>query len=298
VLIPLDGTPEAAQALLPAAALSSDPVTRLETITVAQPASTPEKMSRIDAQLRSTGVDVDRRIVTWRDEPVADLVARTLQEDEDAATSTLIVAASHSGSRLGALRMSFTERVLRSGGGPLLLVGAEYRRAPIPGGGVLLVAVSDPVLDRPLGTLVAAWADCYGFEVEFIHVDETATVTSIVTAGAYQENRRRIKESERLATEVSELIGSPVEFTRVADHDAARGIISRAEQEDVALIVMSSHTRSALAQAALGSIAIEVLNHAPCGVLLLRPESQLRQSVDPTQRQSSASAPVGREVGT
>ena len=51
-----------------------------------------------------------------------------------------------------------------------------------------------------------------------------------------------------------------------------------AERIDASLIVASTHGRTGLARLALGSVATEIVRHAPCPVVLSRPPTLLRES--------------------
>jgi len=58
------------------------------------------------------------------------------------------------------------------------------------------------------------------------------------------------------------------------DRSPAEDILDVAGDEDVDLIVMSTHGRSGLGRWAFGSVAEKVARHSPCPVLLVRQESE------------------------
>jgi nucleotide-binding universal stress UspA family protein len=58
---------------------------------------------------------------------------------------------------------------------------------------------------------------------------------------------------------------------RLVEGDTTPGILRVAEEEGCALIVMGTKGRTGLARMLLGSVAEEVLRHAPCPVLTIRP---------------------------
>ena len=58
------------------------------------------------------------------------------------------------------------------------------------------------------------------------------------------------------------------------DISPAQDILDVAKEEDVDLIVMSSHGHGGLARWTFGSVADKVLRHSPCPVLLVRPPSE------------------------
>ncbi len=59
-------------------------------------------------------------------------------------------------------------------------------------------------------------------------------------------------------------------MTEVAEGDVASIIVDTAVDEDVDVIIMSTHGRSGLSRWVMGSVTERVLRHAPCPVLVLR----------------------------
>lgn len=60
----------------------------------------------------------------------------------------------------------------------------------------------------------------------------------------------------------------------IVDEDIAHGIVTFAGKEDVDMIVLSTHGRSGLAHALIGSVAEKVVRTASCPVLTLRSKSE------------------------
>jgi nucleotide-binding universal stress UspA family protein len=56
---------------------------------------------------------------------------------------------------------------------------------------------------------------------------------------------------------------------------AAEKIIGAAQEKDADLIVMSTHGRTGLTHAIMGSVAEKVVRQAPCPVLTIRPKGEL-----------------------
>ena len=77
---------------------------------------------------------------------------------------------------------------------------------------------------------------------------------------------------EHLAALVDEVAkpDGPVIHREVRAGDAAKGIIDRAGEDDVDMIVMGTHGRSGLDHWLIGSIAEKVVRSAPCPVLTVR----------------------------
>lgn len=85
----------------------------------------------------------------------------------------------------------------------------------------------------------------------------------------FKEELRTESENRlaRLAKEVND--GISIE-TRLVWGNAADQIVKLAESEHFELIVMSTHGRSGLGRFLLGSVAEQVIRHAPCPVLAVR----------------------------
>lgn len=58
--------------------------------------------------------------------------------------------------------------------------------------------------------------------------------------------------------------------TTILEGDARDKIVAVAKKEACDLIIMSTHGRSGIRRALLGSVAEDVVRHAPCPVLLIR----------------------------
>lgn len=65
--------------------------------------------------------------------------------------------------------------------------------------------------------------------------------------------------------------------THVADGEAAAVILDIADDDDVDLIVMSTHGRSGVTRWLFGSVTARVLSQAPCPVLVIRHERPVQQ---------------------
>jgi nucleotide-binding universal stress UspA family protein len=78
---------------------------------------------------------------------------------------------------------------------------------------------------------------------------------------------------EAIAQELVErgrTVGVPVSFL-VWDGDPGDMIVSAAEAENVDMVVVGSHGRSAVGRFFLGSVSDHVVRHATCPVLVVRP---------------------------
>ncbi len=70
----------------------------------------------------------------------------------------------------------------------------------------------------------------------------------------------------------------------------ADAIIDQAIQDEVDLIVMSTHGRSGLSRWIYGSVAAKILEHAPCPVFLVRVQHAQQKEVSPPTEEKSVAA--------
>lgn len=66
---------------------------------------------------------------------------------------------------------------------------------------------------------------------------------------------------------------------RFAPGFPAQGILGVAKEEDVDLIVMSSHGRTGLGRVLMGSVAEEVMRGAECPVMVVKPTAKVEAAV-------------------
>jgi len=109
--------------------------------------------------------------------------------------------------------------------------------------------------------------------IEVLHVNQLFTQDLDVPAGDYSAAHEKLRaeltsEIEGVKAALSKS-GRAVE-TNVVINRPATGILAEARRRNADLIVMGSHGRGTLASAVLGSVSAEVVDHAPCPVLIAR----------------------------
>lgn len=107
-----------------------------------------------------------------------------------------------------------------------------------------------------------------------------AVVTETTGYGMSQVEEPHAYTHERLTSylqEVQQKLSVYLQSSvKVVEGDAASVIVDAAVDEDVDLIVMSTHGRSGLSRWILGSVTEKVLRQAPCPVLVLHEATPLR----------------------
>lgn len=144
----------------------------------------------------------------------------------------------------------------------------------------LLLAVDGSVDSIGAVQMVTTWPPFQGLLARVVSVvpraDEDARIGARRHAAAGEAEARRIDAlrstyqivAQRDATRLSEA-GVPAR-AEVRLGDVADQLITAAIESEADLIVMGSHGRTGLERVLLGSVARNVLYHAPCSVLIVR----------------------------
>lgn len=121
--------------------------------------------------------------------------------------------------------------------------------------------------------LVAAITWPAGSEIDVLHVDLLADVEMDTATEHFIKAHSAVRHlgEERLAALVERLqaAGRTIRGATVSGRPAT-AIVSQAERLGADLVVIGSHGHGALASLALGSVAAEVVDRAPCPVLVAR----------------------------
>lgn len=211
---------------------------------------------------------VDIEVLSVDDEPVSGICAALAS----AADSVLCLATRSRRGLRSALFGSIAERLIREVGEPVLLVGPECRVAVLPAEVGRLVIATDGS-DHASAALAPAarWASAFRLDswlVDVIGPDERVAVHDEDLADVQdQEAESRLRSG---AADLSKL-GSTAQTRVLHGAEAARSIVAFAEQLPAALVAMATHGRSGVSRVTFGSTAMDVVRHAPCPVLVVRP---------------------------
>jgi nucleotide-binding universal stress UspA family protein len=268
VVVPLDGSEFAERALRPACALAA----RIEDARVLLVSCAPDDAAVVEAHLEDRAglfaavVDVHTRIVDDV-EPVEGIL-RTITSTPDA----LLCMATHGrGGLRTAVLGSVAEQVVRRSSEPLVLVGPACRATLLPGEvGRLLVCSDGSAFSDTIVSAAASWGARLQLEpwvAEVVAPDEAVAFPEqpvqnrVVDAAA----ARLVQLAARLETPTS------TAWPQVLHGRPSRSILDFAGRLPAAVIAMATHGRSGFARTAVGSVAAEIVRHAPCPVLLTRP---------------------------
>ena len=290
IIVPLDGSELAEGALAVATAVAHAERTHLVLLSVWE--DTPSVISpAISMQVEAAARDYFEKYLDGIRERLHQPELRTIVRCGDAADAInttadelgarMIVLTTHGRSGLGAwLYGSTTRRLLHESRLPLLVVGPQavgrtdrtqvkHVMVPLDGsarselaivGGIAIASAFSAKL-----SLVQAvpWSyEMYPYATAAMYVPDLDRDLEAGALEYIQRRTARISEVEAHGFVVRGL--------------AADALMAFAECNDVDLIVMTTHARTGIARAALGSVAERML-HASAPVLLLRPGSDTKQ---------------------
>lgn len=273
ILVPLDGSRLAARALTCVKRLLSKDA-ELTLLRVVEPSDAPHDRgpaveAALLAQLERTreelGPDVRCVPQLLRGDPAEEIVRYARESGQD-----LVVMATHGRSGIERwVRGSVAERVLRTCEVPLLLCtpSALEPRHDGPFRRILVPLDGSEVADRIL-PLVEEVARRHGSQVTLLRVEPLVIteVPSPVLSGSLWDPAPL---EQSLEPRRQRLAAAGVH----ADARAVYGVVAAKilqAARDADLLAMTTHGRTGLARWWFGSVAEQVLRHAPCPLLVLR----------------------------
>lgn len=266
VVVPLDGSPLAARALGPARSLAETTGASLALMTTRWDNEVAEARKYLQEQAAALGFDrVETTIVDDRVAPDAILL-------EGREPATVVCMATHGRGGLGqAVLGSVAEAVLRDSDRPVLLVGPSVERGVWEfvhwfAHGNLLMPLDGSKTSEAIVPIAAEWAAM---------LDLRAWVVQVLPAptGGVVESPERDTESAYVRSVAMRVhdAGTATQWEVLHAPDAVDALVTHASRLPATLVAMATHGRTGLARVALGSVAMRMLHHSPCPVLVLRP---------------------------
>ncbi len=267
IVVPLDGSELSARALHPASAIAVRTGADLRVVSaVGHERDVAARARALETQIAQTGILAVAVDVTVANP--ADLIST-----EAGHSDQLVCMASHSRGRVGeALFGSVAEVVVRNARRPIVLVGPHYEPPkPVPLDRVL-VALDGSRPSREVIPFVAEWAEHLGLKVSLALVVTPAATEQALNQSVVVEPVMEAAPLERVAAGLVDQ-GLTVDWDVLHGPDPATSIVRAAVDGSASIIAMTTHGRTGLARIVAGSVAMAVVHHSPCPVLLLRPPS-------------------------
>lgn len=271
-VVPVDGSDFAERALPHAVALAArqsrtDDPGRVLLLACTWPQDPPLEPWLADrAELFSEVVPVDVRMLDG-----VDPAEGILQTAATVPGAVLCLATHGRGGLRAAALGSTAEKVLCQAEVPVVLVGPGAHRTLLPGQRGRMLVCSDgsafaetvlPVASRWASELaLAPWlAEVVGPD-EGVHGPDQPPVVELREAAAGRLRDLAARFGGEPEPQIAVLHGAP----------SSRAICSFASDLPASLIALASHGRTGIVRTAMGSVAGEVVRHAPCPVLVHRP---------------------------
>ena len=261
ILVPIDGGPGGAKALVVGEILADLWNASLEVLTLL---TLGDDLSRreqvVDAQIAAIHHRV-RTVVR----PVVYSVADEIADEFEAEPNTLVVMSSSARPRAAAVLGSVAESVLNFIDGPVVLVGPNAKiAADWPSGPLYLCTDGSGFAEAiiPSATLMAKGLDMHPWVITVLTPSDAAMNPGLETGHLSQ-----------VAKSLRADIGAVVDYEVLHDVHPAEAIVDYAKQNKAGLIALSTHGRTGFPRLALGSVAMAVVHDAPCPVLVSQPRA-------------------------
>ncbi len=284
LLVPLDGSELGEQALQPALTLAQALSAQVLLLRVATPPPLtdvtilPDTLTFLNSQSaaylagvmqRQAQIAVPMEAITEAGSPVATIAQVAAERGVDA-----IIMSSHGRSGVGRwVYGSVTEGVMARAGRDVLIVRAQTETPLFSQRRFLVTLDGSPLAERALAPAVAL-AQAMGAELHLLRV--TFSVSHLEPQMVrHIFDKMEIEErigAERYLAEVRQKLSAaalPV-HTQAIIGDTASTIVEYARQHHIDLICISSHGRSGVQRWLYGSVALKVLQGAPCATLIVR----------------------------
>ncbi len=267
VLVPLDGSLPATAALKAAEQLADRWGADLQVLTLIEKSQIPAGVHHL----------IDKQVARINRKPTVDVrslsytVAEDIAGEFDAVDGTFVVMSSWARGRTAGLLPNVAEDVFRMVRQPMLLTGQNVDVADDWPNGPLFVSVDGSHFSEAVVRSAAQFAKSLSMEVRFVTVVDPASVPADMNP-AVETN-----SLARLAEDTQDIVGREVNYDVLHGSDPAGEIADYAKRYGAAAIAMATHVRSGRSRLAHGSVAMDVISHAHCPVLIDRPLTEDHQ---------------------
>lgn len=194
-------------------------------------------------------------------------VAEDIAGEFDLVDNTFVVMSSWARGRAAGIVANVAEDVFRLVRRPMLLTGPEVDIDDEWPNGPMYIGVDGTHFSESVVRAAAELAVSLSVEPRVLTVIDPAAVP----AGANPAAETNSLAAAAAAAE--SITGSDVTYDALHGSDPAAEIVDYAKRYGASVIAMSTHVRSGAARLLHGSVAMDVVSHAHCPVLIDRPPS-------------------------
>jgi nucleotide-binding universal stress UspA family protein len=271
VIVPLDGSARSARALGPAVKAAAALDSPLRVVSFATELSRAAVETEIEEQVEIARGEYPDIECTLRVD-TSESVGQGLLEYLDSLPGALVVMATHGRGHTSALFGSTAAEVVRHRSSPLLLVGPDCEPDSFDVGGRMLVPLDTSHHSEEIIPVAEAWAIVFHNEVEVVQVI-TPEDSDAAAAASLREPIIETDYVRGRARAMSDELRVPPTYEILHGEHPGETIVRRARDTRAALVAMTTHGASGLARLLHGSVTADVVRHAPCPVLTVRPAS-------------------------
>jgi len=248
-----------------------------------------ERREDVDAELAKAVAMYRKGGVTVRPEVAIGQPWREIESRANELPADLVVLGTHGRSGWDRFLMgSTTEKLIRRLSSPVLTIGPADVAPPSVLFRRILCALDLTAASQTTLDLAFSFAEENLAEVTMLHVldgdrpDWFPAEPHLATHADFQRAAREgaIEELYRLSKDAPELCKTD---NLVVEGTAWREIVRIAEQIEADLIVVGAQGRGGIRESFLGSTAAQTLRHAPCPVLLARPQRGTASAAAPAK---------------
>lgn len=259
IVVPLDGSDLSATALPIAAKVCRASDAKLNVVSFASENEVDSRRIRVEDQVavaNTVGIETTVMIVTPRES--IDLELQTIIDGLD---KVLVCMTTHGRSRSEALAGSVATSMLQHVKTPILLVGPDCDTDTFEPDGHLVVAIDGSRTSETVIPPAVWWAREFDSPLEFITVLEPSRGSTMGES----------VQVERQARAAQKELGKLVNFEVLHGKKPAKVLLERVDSSGVKILAMATHGATGLSRVATGSVTSNVVRHAKCPVMVMRP---------------------------
>ena len=271
VIVPLDGSEEAARALRPATAVTHRIDGTMRVVSFHPESVDPTDLRmEIQRQIR----DVGHVPHTFDTIAATKTVAEHLEDMVAESPDALVVMSTRGHGRSAAIIGSVANHLLATTHRPVLLVGPACTLERFRMHGPLVIATdSSDYAEAALD--IAAWAvESFEYEPSVVNVVDPASTRVFAAATSQPSGSDLPQESamvQRFAHDLGERTGRVTNFEVLHDPHPGKAIARYADNAHASLVAMATHARSGFDRLKEGSVTADVLHSVSCPVLAISP---------------------------